>query len=163
MTDRPDFDTMSAMITIYRAVFPNGKCYVGQTKRWPRRRQRHISDAASGKHCNAALSNALRKYGDAVKWEVVAKVIPEWANAAEQNAILASGSMSPAGYNLREGGDCAPVSEETRAKQSRQRKGRRHTEATKRKMSTTRKGKPQSEAHKAARAASLKGKKYRKK
>ena len=130
-------------ISIYRATFPNGKCYVGQTSRpLPTRIQEHMREATGGYHNNKLFGRALVKHGDGVKWEVVAAVIPEWADAAEQNAILACRALAPHGYNLKEGGDRAAYSDESKAK-----------------MSAIAKGKPKSPEHCAALSAAKTGKK----
>ena len=106
-----------ATIFIYRAVFPNGKCYVGQTRKLPKYRwAEHISAAKKGRNKNLPFARALLKYGDSVKWEVIAEVPAMWANEEEKRLIAENNALVPNGYNLREGGNVAPVSAATRAK-----------------------------------------------
>ena len=129
---------MAAAVVIYRAVAPSGKCYIWQTRNWPRRKQQHIRAAANGTHHNRAFAAALRKYGNAVKWRVIVRIPPEWANedganAAEAELIRRHNTLAPNGYNLREGGDVAPI-----------------TEAQRRAISAAKIGKPLTPAHRSA-------------
>lgn len=92
----------------------NGKCYHGQTispnTRWPK----HFS-ASSQCH---ALKNAIRKHGrENFDFEVLAEASSqEELNALEIDFVTTS--MSPKGYNLKEGGANGRPSEETRRKLS---------------------------------------------
>ena len=105
-----------ATVFIYRAVFPNGKCYVGQTVDCARRWKKHIWDAKAGRSVNLYLQNALRKYGDSVVWEVIAEVPAMWANDEEIRQIAAHNSIVPNGYNIVRGGKNKDCPAETRAK-----------------------------------------------
>ena len=165
---------------IYRATALNGKCYIGQSVNSLAKRKRdHISAARRGTHNNKHFARALLKYGDKMKWEVIYRVPQERADEAERNAIIANNSLAPHGYNAREGGNTAPVSDETRrnmsasqkrrfsdpaelAQQSARRKGKKHTAKARKEMSKTRTGKklpPRTAAHSAAISKGKKGKK----
>ncbi len=100
---------------IYRITcLATGKCYHGQTinpkERWPHHLRRDS-------HC-LALRNAIEKYGrDNFNFEIVATGSSlEELNALEKDFVRAS--LSPLGYNLREGGDSRKPSEETRRRLS---------------------------------------------
>ena len=56
---------------IYKATFPNNKCYIGQTtKEFHIRKNRHKNDAKSGS--NYKFHRAIRKYGwNNLKWLIL--------------------------------------------------------------------------------------------
>ncbi|MFW6226120.1 MAG: GIY-YIG nuclease family protein, partial [bacterium] len=91
------------MITIYKAKFPNGKCYIGLTRNsLCQRKSEHKSRMKDKKYKNLPLYNALRKYGfQTVAWEVLIKVktIGE-AEKREMQMIL----ENPLNYNVAAGG-----------------------------------------------------------
>lgn len=112
---------------VYKIIFPNGKVYFGITKRGlAYRRYEHESKARreAGHYVHAAI----RKYGDAVKWEVVEELSSyEQAKDRETYWIeLSKSDQKEFGYNLTKGGDgtvgCRP-SEETRKRLSEAHKG----------------------------------------
>lgn len=93
------------MIHIYLITnLLNGKQYVGQTRQALRRRFRsHYTDQHAGQ---TAIGRALRKYGHN-NFEIkllVTCATQEQANEAEQSWIECLGTISPNGYNLRQGG-----------------------------------------------------------
>ena len=101
--------------TIYAVRFPNG-CYIGQTSRpFAKRKREHLRYARNGSHPNPRFSRALLKYGNAVRWEVLAVIPQMWANDEERRQIAANNAMHPHGYNLREGGNVAPMTDAHRA------------------------------------------------
>ncbi len=80
----------------------NGKQYVGQTKEAPENRlKQHLKNT----HCRA-LSAALRKYGvEAFTLQTLASCTGQHeADEVERGFIRAFNTLSPNGYNLREGG-----------------------------------------------------------
>ena len=93
----------------------NGKLYIGQTTRTIERRFRdHCTSSKS------AISLAISKYG---KENFSIEVIYEASSLEELNIkeiefIKQFNSISPNGYNLREGGDNSSFGEETRKRMS---------------------------------------------
>ena len=155
------------LTTIYKATCKaTGLSYIGQTSRTLSvRRGQHEREAKRGRKC-PKFHSALRKYGEnAFVWRVVARVPPEWGNAAEEVAIVQHGTLAPNGYNLREGGNVRGFSDETRAKLSAAGKnrsqehranlaaaatGKTQTAKARAKVSAARKGKPWTAARRAA-------------
>ena len=91
---------------------PNGKAYIGQTIRSlaQRKAAHYTSD-----HCPAFFA-ALQKYGRDVRWETIAECKTQAElNAAETAAIAKFNTLSPNGYNIKEGGAKGRHSAETRA------------------------------------------------
>ena len=99
---------------IYRFAFPNGKNYVGQTKR------KRISDRWRA-HKNRAFNKsekacwkfyrAIRKYGwKNIKKEVLAEVPDHLMNQYE-TIFIGAYDCYKNGYNLTKGGDLNPMSD----------------------------------------------------
>ena len=93
---------------------PSGKSYVGQTIRSIEKR----FEEHRGKSSNCvAISGAIEKYG----WENFEKnyyeVPDDDLDFYEEMLIALLGTLSPDGYNLKEGGGNGKPSEETRQKQ----------------------------------------------
>lgn len=116
----------------------NGKLYIGQTTRTIERRFRdHCTSSKS------AISLAISKYGkENFNIEVIYEASSlEELNIKEIEFIKQFNSISPNGYNLREGGDNSSFGEETRKRMSESAKRKpKMTEDTKRKISESRKG-----------------------
>ena len=124
----------------------NGKIYIGQTIRPIETRfQQHQKRISK---CRA-IYNAIKKYG----WNNFEK---DWyecpdedLNFDEELLIREMGTLSPYGYNLREGGgNCGKWSEESKQKLSESQRGdkhhmfgKTHSEETKRKNSESQIGK----------------------
>ncbi len=107
-------------MVIYKATNKiNDKVYVGQTVQSLRiRKSRHIYDANNG--CDFNFHRAIRKYGiNNFEWVIIriCNNINE-LNAFEQYYILYYDSMDN-GYNLKSGGRNGFLSEETKAKISK--------------------------------------------
>ena len=126
----------TARAIIYRAIFPNGMVYVGESLRTLAvRRQAHYDAAKAflrGKRyagTNRRLAEALLKYGDAVKWDVVATAPTDKRKRikAQDRQIVALNSMWPNGYNFILGGKHHP---KTRAEISASHRGKTHTAET---------------------------------
>ena len=88
----------------------NGKMYIGQTVNLPNR----ISKYASG-HGHAAIGAAILKYG----WQhfsikVIEEIPVEDLDEAEAFWIAFCDTVTPNGYNLKEGGQWGSHSQETR-------------------------------------------------
>ena len=94
------------MSVIYMVTSPSGKRYVGiTTKTLARRKSVHLSAAKRGG--KNIFYNAIRKYGDALKWSVVAEgeFDREFLAMAEQEAIKHYKTKHPDGYNMTDGGE----------------------------------------------------------
>ena len=109
---------------IYRATAPNGKSYIGQTiKTLSQRRRSHESQTKYGS--DYPFNRAIRKYGNKIKWEVIAKADSIAAlNALEAMYIALYNTMIPHGYNAKTGGDSSIPCAETKMKISTANKAR---------------------------------------
>lgn len=128
---------------VYKHTAPNGKCYIGITKRTMEQRARN----GRGYLNNRAFYNAILKYG----WENFTHEIlesglsPEEANEKERYYIKLYRSRSNEnGYNIESGG-CTQfaLGEETKRKISEAMKGKSsppRSEETRRKLSNSLKG-----------------------
>ena len=168
---------------IYKVTSPTGKVYIGQTILTLNERKKHHFLTARKKK-NYKFMNALRKYGEQLKWEILISVHVEKLDETEKRFIREYDSYSD-GYNSTLGGQGArnpgkPCSEETKKKLSRvcsgkkrtpeskeryrqMRLGRTHSNETKKKMSESTKNrqrKSHSEEHKRKISESLKRGRY---
>lgn len=94
------------MAEVYLLSFPNGKGYVGRTKKTVAQRFRgHCRSARHGSLC--PVHSAIRKYRpERVVVRVLASGIP-WSKTAssERHWIRKLATMTPGGYNLTAGGE----------------------------------------------------------
>lgn len=105
-----------------------GKCYIGQSRqsntssRW----SQHKHQALVRKSTSSALYDAMRSYGiDFFKYIVILEDIhDDELNTKEIEFIKSFNSIVPNGYNIKEGGDHTPHSEETKRKIGEKSKGR---------------------------------------
>lgn len=114
---------------IYMLSFPNGKRYIGQTRRSVKQRlAQHKNNAVSSRK-NPLLYNAWRKHG-APEPSLVEACPDDQLNERERAWIAHYGTVEPAGYNLTTGGDAAPGirTAESRARTSRANMGRPGTQ-----------------------------------
>jgi group I intron endonuclease len=88
---------------IYRISLTDGRCYVGQTRNFPKRWHAHRKRLGLGTHHSAHLQNAWAKYGaDAFTFSVLERCDPSQLTAREQawfdqlrpafNILLVAGS-----------------------------------------------------------------------
>lgn len=153
---------------VYKHTSPNGKVYIGITKRLPSERW----EGGKGYKYNKHFYSAILKYGwDNIKHEILIEGLSkEDAELAEIRLIEAYNSADPKyGYNLRLGGSLCGFSQETINKLRESHLGHKHTEEQKRKISAALKGKTasygmlghnHSEETKAKISKSNKGKKH---
>lgn len=139
---------------IYIAQAPNGKCYVGQTKRHPEQRlQEHAKYAT----CRV-IHHAIKKYGLEnfdIDW---IEVPDDELDAYEVKVIAKLECMVPNGYNLTSGGEATEYSAETRAKMSKVHTKRMKDPESRAKISATLKGHAVSEETRAKISVAVKGK-----
>ncbi|AGE51432.1 GIY-YIG catalytic domain-containing endonuclease [Paramecium bursaria Chlorella virus CviKI] len=128
---------------IYILISPNTKKYVGQTLRDINIRFKEHKTTS----CCIAISRAIQKYG----WENIKKQYFEWVDDwdldyIEMILVEELETLSPKGYNLREGGGArGKLSEETKKKIGDSRRGKELSEETKTKISDSHRGKHLSE------------------
>ena len=104
------------MYSIYKITHKDsGKCYIGQTMDFERRRKEHCRPSSRCKK----ISRAIQKYGkDAFEWEVILLCNEEMVDYYEIELIKAYDTIKN-GYNLEYGGNKNKTpSEETKQKMS---------------------------------------------
>ncbi len=117
----------------------NGKFYVGSTTNFEKRQREHLCSRV-----NYPFQNALRKNPEAFIWEVISDESDE---PVLEQALLDMFYGTEQCYNLNALADRPPsqagrpVSEETRKKQSKSRKGLKRTPETRQKLSESKMGK----------------------
>jgi hypothetical protein len=90
-------------MVVYKAEFPNGKVYIGKSKRF---KDRVISHKYSPKYFLTKMSNAIKKYGfECITWEILF----ESSNADEicekEKIFIKNYNSIENGYNISSGGD----------------------------------------------------------
>ena len=93
---------------IYRATSPNGKCYIGQTKKsLAERRAQHETPSSA---CRA-FADALKRHGrDNFQWEIIAACdSKDDLDLTERRLIAQHNTRFPHGYNLALGGRLYPA------------------------------------------------------
>ena len=102
----------------------NKKSYIGQTKNDPDKRwKQHLRKES---RCTL-LKNALIKYGvESFSFCILLETENEYLDESEKETILLHNTLSPHGYNLKEGGSTGKFSDEVRKKMSDDRTGCRH-------------------------------------
>lgn len=122
----------------------SGKVYIGKTavhlhRRW----KNHRANLRAGRHANEHLQRAWNKYGeDAFRFQVLEYCPIERLNDREKHhiAIYKRRGMC---FNIMDGGEGSPLSEETRKKLSEQHKGKKRppfTDQARQNMSMAHKG-----------------------
>lgn len=87
---------------IYKILSPSGKVYVGQTIQ--KFNDRIRSHQRKGSECTA-ISRAIQKYGDEMKYEIIEGNVPhEQLDEREIYWVKELNSLAPSGYNLTTGG-----------------------------------------------------------
>jgi hypothetical protein len=97
---------------IYKITSPSGKVYVGQTIQDFNVRIRDHKQLSSG--CTA-ISRAIQKYKDQMKYEIIEENVPqEQLDEREIYWIKELNSLAPNGYNLTSGGQFFQVTQEVK-------------------------------------------------
>jgi hypothetical protein len=97
---------------IYKISSPSGKVYVGQTIRSFEKRMQEHRDSKS--KCSA-VRNAIDKYKDQMKYEIVEDNVPqEQLDEREIHWIKELNSLAPNGYNLNTGGQFFQMTQEAK-------------------------------------------------
>lgn len=112
------------MAELYLMTGPRGRQYVGVTSKTALERFAvHCKDSLNGKYPNNPLARAIRKYG-AGAFSVRTLVIGSWEYVLEieDSVITAFGTMTPNGYNAKQGGIGGCMSTEARKAMSESRK-----------------------------------------
>lgn len=105
---------------IYKINFPNGKCYIGQTKNSVKER---LKQHLRREQCKAVY-RALKKYKNNYNIETLVEVNDEELDEHEIYYINLYNSISPGGYNLKGGGKKGFfLSDESKKKMSETRTG----------------------------------------
>jgi group I intron endonuclease len=174
------------MGVLYKMTFPNGKIYIGITKKSFRDRIRQ-HEACANAGIKTPIYNAWRKYDDP-DCKILAIIENHMLAETERKAIEIFSSMVPNGYNCTSGGDGTTgyrhtqehkehmskiktgmrITEHAKSILSEKAKLRRHSEETKAKISKSGKGKlawnkglhHHSEEHKAKMSCLMKGNTY---
>lgn len=130
---------------IYKHTSPSGKSYIGQTKDYTKRVNKHLTTTG----CRA-FASAILKYGwDNFTHEILIKnITKEKANEQESLLIKEHLTLSPNGYNLTSGGDSFLITDETKLLMSKAQKGKVRSDATKLKNSMASMGNKNSLGHK---------------
>lgn len=137
---------------IYKVTSPSGKIYIGQTvKTLAGRRGDHFSYVKRNPDCKNKFANALRKYQNRLRWEILYdSVLCEDLDDMEISAIALYDSYKY-GYNGTIGGEGSvgrKVSDITRKKISRSHIGKKVSNETKSKISKAHSGKPKPKSNK---------------
>ena len=131
--------------TVYRVTnLINEKVYLGFTSlSLEKRKQSHFNSAKYGKNDCRYFWNAIRKYGaSAFKFESIYESLDR-KDALDKEAHFIKEYRSQdksVGYNIRDGGSCGNLSEETKIKISNSMKGRIIPKEERKKMSERMKG-----------------------
>jgi hypothetical protein len=156
---------------MYKLTFPNGKSYIGITKRTAAIRfAEHVKVSRAGKK-QCAVHHAILKYGaDVVMVETLAVGNWPYLITIEVKAIALFGTRPPHGYNLTRGGEgVVGFDQITRAKMGAANVGRTPVADARAKMSAAGSGrlcsvetrakmrKPKSLEHRASMSAAQKG------
>jgi group I intron endonuclease len=117
----------------------NNQAYVGQT--WSnliKRFKEHTRSAGAPKLHNSIIKHGPSNFKIELIWE--AECTQAELDAKEIELIVKLGTMSPNGYNLKDGGSGGKLSAESRLKMSNSHKGKVHSVETRAKMAISSQG-----------------------
>lgn len=103
-------------MVIYKIII-NGKIYIGQSINFLNRKKEHISLLVKNKHYNTYLQNYFNKYGRLENFTIEELEKCEnidQLNEREKYWIKFYNSLSPNGFNFRDGGENSKLSDETK-------------------------------------------------
>lgn len=155
---------------IYRAIFPNEKCYVGKSVNFYNRKRSHKSHAFN-QNCaeyESKFCRAIRKYGwENIKWEILEKDILVESLCTKECEWIQTYNSQKNGYNETIGGEGYACGEnhpyfgkersiEIKEKIRQAHLGKKHTQEAKAKISKYRKDRPTSEETKKKQSESMK-------
>jgi group I intron endonuclease len=129
---------------IYKATFPNKKCYIGQTVQKLHKRIYSHKNNSINKKSKQLINKAIRKYGwDNVVWSIIEDNINDvdLLNEREKFWIKELNTLAPSGYNLTTGGDGFIRAESTKRLMSKLLTNRKFTDEHKRNLSIAKIGK----------------------
>ena len=116
---------------VYRVVSPSGKAYIGLTSSFKYRYWQHHNSAK--RLADLPFARAIRKYGSALVWEIVAsKLTREEAEHIEAACIALGNTLVPNGYNAAAGSVKYPKTVKQRQNLATAWDGRRAVKASKR-------------------------------
>lgn len=147
---------------MYRIEFPNGKAYIGITRRSVSERlAEHRLNVNDPSKRSLALYRAIVKHGLDQAKVTTLLISDEWAYlcAMEVKAIVAYGTRSPYGYNLSDGGDGSVgfvLSDESRSRMAQAQRDLWLLPEHRQKMTASRTGRKQSSETRARRSESVK-------
>ena len=131
---------------IYKVTSPSYKVYIGQTiKTLVDRKKYHFLYVKRNPRCNAKFANALKKYGNKLKWKILYSGVPPTLLNSMEMLIISLYNSYECGYNGTLGGGGSigrKVSKHTKNKISKAHLGKKASLETKSKMSKAHKGKP---------------------
>jgi len=93
-------------MVVYRALFPNGKVYIGKSKNFESRRMSHFYNSTYESYNSTKMNRAINKYGfDSIKWDILFESDDIYTiNEKEKEYIIFFDSIKN-GYNISNGGD----------------------------------------------------------
>lgn len=91
------------MFVIYKAEFPSGKVYIGKSKNFDDRKNKH---SYSPRYYNTKLTKAIDKYGfDSIKWEILFETDDLFTLNQKETELIINYDSVKNGYNISSGGD----------------------------------------------------------
>jgi group I intron endonuclease len=94
------------MKVVYKAMFPNGKVYIGKSKNFENRKMSHFYNSTYENYNSTKMKRAINKYGfDNIIWDILFESDDiDIINEKEKQYIILFDSIKN-GYNISNGGD----------------------------------------------------------
>lgn len=139
-------DKLTECAHIYRIVFPNGKCYIGQS--WDIKKRIKNYERIECKR-QIKLDRAYKKYGvDSTEFYILDMCYTQEELDDAEIYWISFYDCIKNGYNIREGGSKGKHSEESKKKNRIAHLGKKYSDEHKKRISEARKGKIHSEESK---------------